>query len=231
MFPIELIPGKQCTKCKVWLPATLGYWYYNKEGKYGLHSPCKNCCKLKTKNYNTVHKTEKSKQNKLYRESNKEKIKIKRKNFYIKNKEKIDNRNNKWVENNKEKSKLIKQRWSKSHLKYGRLASQKRNARKKHLPDTLTLEQMEYLYKYFDNKCLVCGSITKLTLDHWVPLTNENCFGTVVVNIVLLCKSCNSSKCNSLPTRWLMQKFKNGYFTFHIFVKVFNYFKKIQNLG
>src|SRR5690625_3380586 len=55
---------------------------------------------------------------------------------------------------------------------------------------------------YFSNKCVYCGSEEFLTQDHFIPLSNDNCTGTIPTNIVPSCVRCNSSKNNKNPYEW-----------------------------
>lgn len=52
-----------------------------------------------------------------------------------------------------------------------------------------------------DKKCLNCGSIENLTVDHIVPISKG---GTnVLVNLQTLCESCNFRKGNQIQWSWL----------------------------
>src|SRR5690606_5665668 len=55
---------------------------------------------------------------------------------------------------------------------------------------------------YFSNKCVYCGSKEFLTQDHFIPLSDDACTGTVPTNIVPSCVRCNSSKNNKNPYEW-----------------------------
>jgi hypothetical protein len=63
---------------------------------------------------------------------------------------------------------------------------------------------------YWGHRCAVCGcnpdEYNPLQQDHWVPRCMEICPGTIVTNIVPLCKLCNSSKSGGDPYSWLVSK-------------------------
>lgn len=87
---------------------------------------------------------------------------------------------------------------------------QRRLARKRELPDTLTKEQWLACLEYFNNQCAVCGKPfdeqCKPYMDHWIPLKSPDCLGTVVKNIVCLCGGkggCNESKHSHDAKKWL----------------------------
>ncbi len=79
---------------------------------------------------------------------------------------------------------------------------QRRRARLNDLADTLTTEQWRSTLIYFGNACAVCGSADRLAMDHWIPVSSVLCPGTTHYNVVPLCKSCNSSKNDTLPQDW-----------------------------
>lgn len=109
-----------------------------------------------------------------------------------------------WTQENRDKVKVIAIR---------------REARKRELPDTFTVEQWQFALNYFNGCCAVCGrqlhdlfGTHTAAADHWIPLSyeGEDNPGTVATNIVPLCHGedgCNNSKRNLLPDVWLVSKF------------------------
>ena len=134
---------------------------------------------------------------------------------------------------NKDRHKKNVERFKKNHPLYGRdyyathkAQSQenrrtqhaKRSARKRGLPDSYTVEDWRFALEYFNDCCAVCGRPQglwhTLAQDHWIPLSNPECPGTVPENIVPLCHvkkdgegSCNIEKHNSDPMTWLTKKY------------------------
>lgn len=121
------------------------------------------------------------------------------------------------------------------HQEYMRLYEMNRRARKRELPATLTDEQWQYALDYFHGCCAVCGRQLndlfghyKVHQDHWLPLTyegNDNP-GTVVHNIVPLCKPCNLSKKNTQPADWLIQRFSKRK-AHQILARIEEYFRNL----
>ena len=75
---------KKCTKCGEWKPATVEYFYRDKNGKGGLRSCCKDCMrKYREKNKDKMRK---------YREKNKDKITERMREYREKNKDKLAER-------------------------------------------------------------------------------------------------------------------------------------------
>lgn len=89
-----------------------------------------------------------------------------------------------------------------------------RKARQWHMPNAFTASDWRDCLEYFDNSCAVCGAHRglwhTLAKDHWIPVSDPNCPGTVPTNIVPLCHGvdgCNNSKSKKNPNVWLVQTF------------------------
>lgn len=78
--------------------------------------------------------------------------------------------------------------------------SQKREAKKKNLSATLTLEQWENTKNFFDNRCCYCGVETNLVQEHFIPVSKNGVYSEE--NIVPSCRSCNSSKRDKFFKDW-----------------------------
>jgi 5-methylcytosine-specific restriction endonuclease McrA len=94
-----------------------------------------------------------------------------------------------------EKGRSTNRRYQKSNkgLAYQRYQMQRRrdpNA-------SLTPGQILEVLMKFEQMCFVCGSNIALCIDHHKPLNAG--FGLVIDNAVVLCKRCNSSKCDRMP--------------------------------
>lgn len=55
----------------------------------------------------------------------------------------------------------------------------------------------------WDGKCAYCGASGRLTQDHFIPLCDPGCPGTVQGNIVPACRKCNGSKGRLHPAQWI----------------------------
>ena len=82
-----------------------------------------------------------------------------------------------------------------------------RESELKRLPDTFTLAQEQYCLKYWRHKCCLCGSDDHLQMDHWLPVTGRNCPGTVVWNMLPMCRACNIAKSNRPPRTWIAGRY------------------------
>lgn len=74
----------------------------------------------------------------------------------------------------------------------------RRRARKRGLPADWTQADAEFARKWFKGVCPLCGGhlglITKMHWDHWIPLADPECPGTVPQNMLPLCNDCNLEK-------------------------------------
>lgn len=75
------------------------------------------------------------------------------------------------------------------------------------LPHNFKKEDWEYCLWFFNQQCAVCGAWNTeddpLQKDHWIPVTNPKCPGTIPSNIIPLCRGCNRVKNNQDPDIWI----------------------------
>ena len=159
-----------------------------------------------------------------YYQKNKEWLSEKQKVYRQENKEYVAERMRKWRVNNKEHEKqyreenkdYIKKRnteWRKSNMHLNRQTCQRYRARKKQLPNTLTIKQWENIKKDFNNSCAYCGMTEKehieiygqqLHQEHFIALSEGGEY--THNNIIPACISCNSSKGNKDFFEWYPQQ-------------------------
>jgi 5-methylcytosine-specific restriction endonuclease McrA len=150
------------------------------------------------------------------------------KEYSMRNRERIRARQRKWEAENRERIKEQKRIKYAENPEPRRVGEVRRDARKRSLPDTLTVQDWRNCLDWFGCQCAVCGSSKQLHADHWVPLNNPNCPGTIPTNIVPLCKSCNCSKQDTEPTEWLIWKLgiEQGLF---ILCRIEEYFEEVSH--
>lgn len=90
----------------------------------------------------------------------------------------------------------------------------RRRAKKLALPHTFTLSEWRQAVAYWDGRCAYCGNPPSLFdktyvlhQDHWIPLNNPDCPGTVSSNMLPVCQTCNLSKKACDPVVWLQGRF------------------------
>lgn len=115
--------------------------------------------------------------------------------------------NKNWYQKNRHSPEFVLKQKVQKHL---------RRARERALPCTLTAREWQNALNYFHGCCAVCGRQLKdllnthtVAADHWIPLVDPKCPGTVVHNMLPLCHGiggCNNSKHTKDPVIWLTEK-------------------------
>jgi hypothetical protein len=131
-----------------------------------------------------------------YRKENPMLVTRRNKMYYKNNVEK----HRRYRENNKEKLSEYSKQYTKKNREKFIFKVQKRNAMKRKLPNTLTVEQWEQARKYFNYECAYCGKKEKLEQEHFIPLSKGG--GYTHNNIIPACKSCNCSKRDKYFYEW-----------------------------
>lgn len=95
---------------------------------------------------------------------------------------------------------LNAQKWALANPLTVKLNNQKKRSRKRNAEGSVSNADWINLCNRFSGKCAYCTKISILTIDHVVPLSRggTNWIG----NILPACKSCNSSKNDSLLIEW-----------------------------
>ena len=171
--------------------------------------------------YHAYHNSEKGREySREWKRANQEKVKAQKQKYRSdpENREKIRayDRSRRETPEGKEHANAMTRRWRaenrdtvaeynrqyvKGHLDYFVQAEHKRNALKRQLPHTLTLQEWEEIKVEFDYKCAYCGKpLRRFTQDHIIPLTAGG--GYTRANIIPACKSCNSSKHTTPLEEW-----------------------------
>lgn len=230
---------KVCTMCKKELP--IENFSKHKTSHNGIRSYCKACAKsykdkwdkeneehrkIYKKKYNQDHAEENRVYSKSYRLAHREhcleydrqryqRIKEQKKEYnreyhakhYQINKESIKASVKEYQQNNPEWLKVIQRR-----------AKLRRNKLTAELPSTFTLQEWETCLIEFDYSCAYCGSKTRMTQEHVIPVTKGG--GYESCNIVPACQSCNSSKNGSNMEAWYI---KQPFYTTERLKKIHDY--------
>lgn len=251
---------KKCTQCQKEYPAEKEYFHSHKGRKDGLNNICKSCKSIQAAKYyeeNAEHVKEyvlnhyeKNKARiraeqavyyqenrdhliwvqRRYAEENPDLIKQQKKKDYLKRRPQILVKlRQERIKNGEEVRRRDRERHA-ANPELTRLKRQRRVARKRSLPATMTLADWKNTKAWWQDRCAYCGIHThKLTLDHFIPLAHQDCPGTIPTNIVPACSSCNPSKCDSLPQTWLAWKFgENQAET--VLLQIETYFASFKNI-
>ena len=144
---------------------------------------------------NPEHREKSKKQSKIYREENKEELRIKKQKYTEENKDKIRERQQKYYYDNPEHmKKLRKENYERNREK---LVEEQRKIRD---------ERRQYLKEYLGGKCVRCGATERLEFDHIIKETKSftissslTCFSIEelieeVNKCQLLCRPCHIIK-------------------------------------
>ena len=208
---------KTCNKCGDEKPATGEYFRKRKPGKYvnedGLNGQCKECESKQRKQHYEENRERLIKTAKEWNNNNKERVKENHREYLKNNREKLNayaiewanNEENRdrikeyrnkysktWRSNNKDKIKKYLEANKEKTRSYSLIGTQKRNALKRKLPATLTIDQWEQIKKDFNHQCCYCGKKTTLEQEHFIPVASSG--GYTKENIIPACKRCNRSK-------------------------------------
>lgn len=244
----DTIDTRTCTKCGESFPATTEYFYAQKDAKGGLQSQCKLCRRKGVRAYQQINKDkirdyhrtyqqlnkdDLENKKRIYRQANQDKIREYKREYYQANKDKHRIRYRKYRQINRDKLREKDREYQQKNLEKRRINALRYRARKRQLPDTFTEQQWIACLEYHHYCCAVCGKQLRDLLgevephaDHWIPLNNENCPGTVATNMVCLCNSCNISKNDTMPDLWLNQKYGTRKAN-EVLSRIRNYFKSI----
>jgi len=184
---------KRCNGCSETKPFS-DFYKDNRPGR-NVQSKCKDCQRA----YKMQNSDRIKGQRKLYYQNNKEQFSKSWKLRYETNPELIKQRSAKWRKENPERFAQQMVSWRLRNPEKHNEAGQKRRARRKaNGVFTITKKELKRLYS---SACFYCGAKEQITLDHVLPIAlgGRHSIG----NLVAACRSCNTSKKDTLLIVWL----------------------------
>jgi hypothetical protein len=232
-IPSSDTPQKRCYSCKNFFPATLEYFYKNRNKKDGFHDACKLCDRARRKAYTEAHREQEHKNRKQYRDSHKQELSARKKIYREAHKEHIAAHKKQWQQG--ESYKTYQKRYYQEHKEelsqqaranylahqeerlecqrlylrtvQGRMVDkahkQKRKAQKRASAGSYTAKQLQEQVKRQKSKCYYCK--TKLPEIYHVDHIVPLARGgsNDISNIVVTCPTCNMSKSYKLLHEWI----------------------------
>lgn len=196
---------KQCTKCGAFKLPTVEYFVSDIRNARGIGGECRECKRARSSLYNQTDERRAYArayyhQNRKYSPHDIEYRRIYRES--TKPQQRLTLKRHRTTEKFKAKQ---------------RTRIHQRRARKNALPATFTHKHWRLSVDYFHGCCAVCGKqlrdlwgTSRAELDHWIPLSDPHCPGTIPTNILPLCggiDGCNPTKREHLPDVWLATRF------------------------
>lgn len=170
------ITHKPCTKCKE--VKALEEFPKSKRMKLGRASWCRKC---------------KNSWDSQYQKDNPEKAKKRKRKYYDSNRDKALERSKKWDRDHPKKAQERHNKWFSKNPEKRRLYTHTRSTRVSQAPGRgVSSQAWKFVLKLYGERCLKCGSMDCITLDHVVPLSKGGWHD--IINIQPLCHSCNSGK-------------------------------------
>jgi hypothetical protein len=200
----DTTPIKRCSRCGEEFPATLEYFNRRKGSKDGLRGYCRKC--------HVRYAAEWSKANPEQAAQN---ARNGSNNYRKRNRDAVLARTREWKSKNQSVIKQYMDRWKTENDPRLRAERISRRAEVRGLASDFIADDWRFALSYFEGNCAACnrplyGLFHTVAADHWIPLSDPTCPGTVPSNIVPLCcgkDGCNESKGNNNPEQWVIAKF------------------------
>jgi hypothetical protein len=191
------IISKVCTKCKS--EVLVKDFRKKKGGLAGKVSICRQCELQGYSEYRRDNKGKIKLMNQRYYKKNLEAVRERQRLYHLNNPHIARERGRRWRTNNSDYVKELSRNWRKNNPEASRLIVQRRLARKRILPDDLTVTQVKNIIDHFGG-CALTES-DEYHLDHVIPLSTGH-GGTVYGNIIPLRPDLNHTKSDGNIFEW-----------------------------
>lgn len=207
------IPQKTCTKCGERKPET-AFRLAKSRGKFHRRGECKTCASAMAMEWTSQHYEIHKKRTSQYQKTHVEKVRTYHRRYRAKNRSTVRRQAREWYQDNQEKESKKRRNHYANNPDKIRGYFLRRRAIKKGLPATFSLKEQRFARHYFLYACAICGREEgfewTIAFDHWIPLIDPNCPGTIAANMVPLChgkRGCNNSKQKRKAEIWLKEQY------------------------
>lgn len=194
------IEGKPCTKCYTWKP--LSEFYRRRQSSDGLTFQCKICARARACRRYEEHRDEIRAQQCGYYQEHRQQMIAYACAYQREHREQHNSYSRRYYQRHIEQHKGRIESWRQRHPEKAQIYYRRWRARKMGARVEPVDEQA--IYKRDSHRCVYCGAREDLTLDHIVALSNGGAHSED--NLVVACRSCNSSKRATSLVVWLLQK-------------------------
>ncbi len=160
--------------------------------------------------------------NKRYADNIEDEREKARRNYHhykAENPEKVREKERRYRENHREERRESSRKHDRNNPDKVRERSRKRRSKRANFPHNFTSENEAFALNYWNGRCAICERPLNdlfgehvAAMDHWIPLANPDCPGTIPSNIVPLCHGiggCNNKKRDRDPIEWLHSEFSD----------------------
>lgn len=198
--PNDTMLKKTCTTCGRELPATLEYFYSNKQGKYGLRSVCRECHCIRTSAYQKSHREQRRIYEREYVAKHADQLRAYRIAYAEKNREKYKH----WLSEHyiNHRSEYIARNAAYRASTHGQAVLRAAEARRRQSRvdgGTYSPAEFEEVLKAHTDKnnrliCALCGKPIEgeYHIDHWIPLRHGG--SNEAGNLRVMHPKCNLKK-------------------------------------
>lgn len=192
--------GRVCRRCSTWKPAEC----FGAERRVlcGLKAECYSCRNSEQKaNYSSLSLEQRVQRQKVIYDKHRDRIRRTQKKWRDANRDEYlawrraryrrdpNGYVVSWQAKNRARVRSYKRKWKRANPLRVAWHTAQRNHR---LRGSVTWAEWRGVLRFYGNKCLQCGSVERVEMDHVVPIAKGG--RHVVENLQPLCRSCNGAK-------------------------------------
>lgn len=206
---------KTCTKCKADKPRT--EFNARSSAKDGLRPECRECHRASYKRYVSENHDRVRELKAAYRKENRSKLRIAGRTYYLANKDKWLVYSRLQYERHPEEMRAKVRRQYRANIEQRRAYGRKQASEYARLYPEVSRNNAHrrrtrkrangvfeipksFLKRLYKSSCFYCGSRTKITADHVIPISRGGAHS--MGNLVPACQICNFSKHNKTIMEW-----------------------------
>src|SRR5579884_2776460 len=198
-------PTWVCNVCGEEKAFTDAFFHKDPSLRYGLRKICKSCAYKRQEDDRKQNPEKYRAMSRRYQRKNRKKITTYQSQWREANRERIHANERRRRQEKPELFRATKHRYLQTEKGkiQSRLSCQKRKTQKKGIGGSHTAQDIERQYRAQKGKCYWCGKKVGMTydVDHLIPITREGSSNDPW-NLVIACRSCNTSRRNRLPHEW-----------------------------
>lgn len=186
---------KTCLSCRT--PKSAGEFNRNRRAKLGISDYCRDCTRIRSRNYYTANRDKLVAKSRQWRNDNPAYEKAYSRIRYEANRDNRNAQSRAYYAANREQFAEWKRAWLEANRELHAHHMRRRRARQKSVTVIdFTPEQLSARWRYYGNKCWVCSGPSD-SADHVKPIAKGGAH--MLCNLRPICRPCNSAKCDKWP--------------------------------